>query len=190
MKTLQRRIVEEGKVLSGSFVKLDSFLDQHPDSDLMSDIGIEFYSRFKDRKINKILTLEDSGIAVAMVTGVSFGAPVVFAKRNKTMNVDPRCFKSRIFSYVKKIEYDVVVQRDSLRPGDHVLVVGDFISSGNAIKGLLDIIEQSGASLAGVGIVVEKTFQNGGNELREMGLKFESLTRIKSITDLGITFED
>ena len=190
MQALKDRIRRDGRILPGGIVKVDSFLNHQLDPMLMSEIGNEFHRRFAQEPVTRILTIETSGIAAALTTGLAFGVPVVFAKKHKSANMSGACFTSRVYSYTKKTEYDVSVSTEYLGPSDRVLIVDDFLATGNALKGLMDILRQSGAQLAGIGIVIEKSFQSGGRELRESGLRIESLARIRAITDSDVEFDD
>jgi len=190
MQALKDRIRQDGRVLPGGIVKVDSFLNHQLDPMLMGEIGKEFHIRFAGERITRILTIETSGIAAALTTGLAFGVPVVFAKKHKSANMSGFCYSSRVYSFTKKTEYEVSVSTEYLAPTDRVLVIDDFLATGNAIRGLLEIIRQSGAELAGIGIVIEKSFQNGGRELRESGLRIESLARIRAITDSEVLFDD
>ena len=190
MQALKDRIRRDGKILPGGIVKVDSFLNHQLDPLLMQQIGVEFHRRFQDMPITRILTIETSGIAAALTTGLVFGVPVVFAKKHKSANMSGQVYASRVYSYTKKTEYEVSVATEYLSAADHVLVIDDFLATGNAIKGLADILRQSGASVAGIGIVIEKAFQPGGKELRDAGYRVDSLARITEITDLDVFFDE
>jgi xanthine phosphoribosyltransferase len=190
MQALKDRIRRDGRILPGSIVKVDSFLNHQMDPLLMRDIGCEFRRRFAAEPVTRILTIESSGIAAAIMTGLAFGVPVVFAKKHKSANMGGSCYTSPVYSYTKATMYDVTVSSDYLGESDHVLIIDDFLATGNAVKGLLDIVRQSGASLAGIGIVIEKSFQDGGRELRAAGRHVESLAKIHSISNAEIVFED
>lgn len=190
MQALKDRIRRDGRILPGNIVKVDSFLNHQLDPMLMRDIGCEFRRRFAAEPVTRILTIETSGIAAALMTGLAFGVPVVFAKKHKSANMAGSFYTSAVYSYTKATMYDVAISSDYLVESDHVLIIDDFLATGNAVKGLLDIVSQSGASLAGIGIVIEKSFQDGGRELRAAGLHVESLAKIRSISDSEIVFED
>lgn len=190
MQVLKDRIRRDGKVLPGNIVKVDSFLNHQLDPVLISEIGSEFHRRFAGEPVTRILTIESSGIAAALTTGLAFGVPVVFAKKHKSSNMSGSCYTSPVYSYTKRVSYDVSVSSEYLGTTDHVLIIDDFLATGSAVKGLLDILRQSGASLAGIGIVIEKTFQDGGRELREAGLHVESLAKIRAISDTEVLFDD
>lgn len=190
MQSLKDRIRQDGKILPGGIVKVDSFLNHQIDPVLMHLIGQEFHHRFQDMPITRILTIETSGIAAALTTGFAFGVPVVFAKKHKSANMSGQVYASRVYSYTKKTEYEVSVATEYLSRSDRVLIVDDFLATGNALKGLTDILSQSGARLCGIGIVIEKSFQHGGRELREAGYRVESLARIRGITEDGVLFDE
>jgi xanthine phosphoribosyltransferase len=190
MQALKDRIRKDGKILPGGIVKVDSFLNHQIDPMLLRDIGAEFHLRYQAVPVTRILTIETSGIAAALTTGLAFGVPVVFAKKHKSANMSGAVYTSRVFSFTKKTEYEISVASEYLRPEDHVLVIDDFLATGNALKGLTDILRQSGATLAGIGIVIEKAFQDGGRELRASGLRVESLARIRAISEEGVFFEE
>lgn len=190
MQALKDRIRRDGKVLPGNIVKVDSFLNHQLDPLLMRDIGNEFHRLFASEPVTRILTIESSGIAPALAAGLAFGVPVVYAKKQISSNMSGSCFNSPVYSYTKKAMVQVSVSTEYLEKSDHVLIIDDFLATGNALKGLLEIIRQSGASLAGIGIVIEKTFQNGGRELREKGLPVVSLAKIRAISDTDVFFDD
>ena len=185
MELLKERIRKDGKVRSGNVLKVDSFLNHQMDITLFEEIGKEFKRRFSDCSITKILTIESSGIGIACIAAQSFGVPVVFAKK-----IDGAVFSAQIESFTHGRVYNVVVAREYLSPNDNILIIDDFLANGKALIGLEQIVKKSGASLAGAGIVIEKGFQNGGKELREAGMRIESLAVIKSMTEDGkIEFE-
>lgn len=188
MQKLKDKIMKEGTVEKGHLIKVDSFLNHQIDTGLMSDIGAEFYRKFKNEKVTKILTIESSGIAIALMTGVVFNVPVVFAKKQKSLNLGDHLYACQVFSYTKQVTYDISVAKDYLKPKDSVLIVDDFLASGNALAGLVDIVEQSQAKVAGVGIVIEKAFQQGGDKIREKGIRLVALASIQAIEDGKILF--
>lgn len=189
MELLKQRIKKDGKILNNNILKVDNFINHQIDPQLMMAIGVEFAHRFAYARATKILTIEASGIAPAIMTGYCLGIPVVFAKKSvpNTMK-DP--LVSKVHSFTKEIDYTIVVERDMIKPTDKVLCIDDFLAYGSAANGLHDIIKQIGADLAGMGFVIEKTFQNGGKQLREQGIHVESLAIIKEITDDGIVFDE
>lgn len=188
MKLLEDRILQEGQVRPGNILKVDCFLNHQLDVELLSKIGEEFYRIFKDDGINKILTIEASGIAIACMTAQYFKVPVVFAKKAKSKNIDGDVFTSKVQSFTYGKEYDITLAKKFLSPADKVLVLDDFLANGKAMKGLLDVCEQAGAQVGGIGICIEKGFQPGGAELRAAGYKLASLAIVDSMSDNGLTF--
>lgn len=182
--------MNEGKVLSDTVLKVDSFLNHQIDPQLMKEIGEEFANRFSNEVITKILTIESSGIAPATMLGLTIGAPVVFARKRKSLTLSGNLYSSKVHSFTKNETNEISVSKDFLTPDDNVLIVDDFLANGEAVKGLLDIAEQSGAMVVGVGIVIEKGFQTGGQILREQGIRVESLARIKSLANGQVEFYD
>lgn len=189
MELLKRRIKKDGKILNNNILKVDNFINHQVEPQLMMAIGVEFAHRFAYARATKILTIEASGIAPAIMTGYCLGIPVVFAKKSipSTMK-DP--LVSEVHSFTKNLNYTVVVEREMIKPTDKVLCIDDFLAYGSAANSLHDIIKQSGASLVGMGFVIEKSFQNGGKQLREQGVHVESLAIIKEITDNDIVFDE
>lgn len=189
MKLLEEIIENEGRVYPGNILKVDSFLNHQIDVDLMDRMGNEFYQYFKDRGITKVLTIEASGIAVACSVARCFEVPVLFAKKSKSLNIGDDIYTSRISSYTYAADYDVTVSRRYLKSTDTVLLIDDFLAIGNAMKGLIEICSQANASIAGIGICIEKGFQSGGEDLRKMGYDVKSLAIIESMSEDGtITF--
>ena len=189
MKALETKILTEGKVYPGNVLKVGSFLNHQIDVSFMSEIGEEFHRLFQDDKITKVLTIETSGIPIACFTAVCFGVPVLFAKKNQTKNLSDDCYCTQITSFTHGNTYQARVEKQFLNQEDHVLIIDDFLANGCALEGLLDILDQAGASCAGCGIVIEKAFQDGGKRLREKGIRVESLARITSMKDDGtLTF--
>lgn len=188
MESLKQRILAEGNVIGSSIIKVDSFLNHQIDVSLLSDIGKEFKKRFGNENITKILTVEASGIAIACLTAQYFGAPVLFAKKTEATNQDTEVYESEVYSFTRQRSYKIRVSRKYLSSADRVLIIDDFLAAGKAANGLIDIVEQAGASLAGVGIVIEKGFQQGGKALRDRGVKLESLAIVDSIENGRITF--
>ena len=183
MELLEQRIKKDGIVKAGNVLKVDSFLNHQIDIALMNEIGKEFKRIFADANVNKILTVEASGIAIAAIAGQYFNVPVVFAKKSQSINIDGSVYSTKIESFTHKRVYDVIVSKKYLSPEDRVLVLDDFLANGCAADGLIDIIEGSGATLVGVGIIIEKGFQDGGKRLRERGVRVESLAIIDSMDD-------
>lgn len=190
MQILKDRIREEAVVLPGNIIKIDGFLNHLIDIDLAADMAREFYRLFGDRGITKILTVEASGIALATLTGQVFGAPVLFAKKAKSDNIEGGLFKSEIFSYTYNKKVTLIVAKQWLSPEDRVLVVDDFLARGEALRGLCEIVEQAGAELCGIGVAVEKGFQGGGDALRARGVDLHSLAIIEQADDSGIRFRE
>lgn len=190
MNRLQQRILSDGHVGAGNILKVDSFLNHQIDTDLYDWIAGEFASRFSHEKITKVLTIEASGIGLACFTAHRLGVPALFAKKNRTKNISNDVYISAVSSYTTGVTYPVMVSKEFLLPEDRVLIVDDFLARGNALMGLIDLVRQSGAELVGCGIAVEKSFQDGGNRLRDMGIKVESIARICSMSsEGGISFE-
>lgn len=188
MELLKKRIRLEGKVLSDKILKVDSFLNHQIDPVLMLAIGEEFKKRFSDCKITKVLTVEASGIAAALMTGLVLKVPVVFAKKKTPSTIPANALVGSIQSYTRQEPVEIVVQDEYLHPDDHVLIIDDFLATGEASQGLLRIMQQSGANLVGVGIVIEKLFQEGGHALRKQNIRVESLVQIKSLENGQVIF--
>lgn len=189
MELLEQRIVKDGKVGGGDILKVDCFLNHQIDTAFISRLGEEFCRLFAGCGINKILTIEASGIGVACLTAMHFNVPVVFAKKVKTQNISGDVYTSKVESYTHKTTYDVAVSKNFLGKDDKLLIVDDFLARGKALEGLLDIAEQAGAQVVGVGIVIEKAYQEGGNIIRSKGVRVESLARIASMSvEDGVTF--
>jgi len=188
MKLLEQRILTEGKVLPGGVLKIDSFLNHQMDPMLMSEMAKELKRLYADAGVNKVLTIEASGIAIAIMAGYEFGCPVVFAKKSKTKNISDDLYTVEVESFTHGKVNTVVVSKEFLKPGDRVLIVDDFLATGAARVGLKALVEQAGAEVVGAGIAVEKVFQGGGNLLREKGMRVESLAMIASMDDTSLTF--
>ena len=188
MKMLEDKILQCGTVLPGNVLKVDSFLNHQLDVKLINELGKELYSNFLNDNITKILTVEASGIAIACAAAANFDVPVVFAKKGHHENVGNDVYTAEVFSFTKKKSYTVAVSKKFLSADDNVLIVDDFLATGEACFGLKKIVEEAGAKLAGVGIAVEKRFQGGGNMLRKEGVKLKSLAIIDSMTDDSIRF--
>lgn len=175
MDLLKERIVKDGQVFEGNILKVDSFLNHRIDMRFLKEVGKEFHRIFGSENVNKIVTIEASGIAVGCATALAFDCPLVFAKKSKTKNIADDVYKSIVQAYTHETLSEIFVSKDFLGPSDRILLVDDFLARGNAILGLIDLIHQSGATLVGCGIVIEKGFQEGGNRLREKGIRLESL---------------
>jgi xanthine phosphoribosyltransferase len=188
MKLLEQRILTNGKVLPGGVLKIDSFLNHQMDPMLMMEMAKELKRLYADAGVNKILTIEASGIAIAIMAGYEFGCPVVFAKKSKTKNISDNVYSVEVESFTHGKTNTVVVSNEFVNPGDRILIVDDFLATGAALIGLKALVEQAGATVVGAGIAVEKVFQGGGNLLREQGMRVESLAMIASMDDNSLTF--
>jgi len=187
MQFLKDKINKEAKIINPTTLKVDSFLNHQMDPQLMLEMGKEFKRRFEGKGINKILTIEASGIAIAIMAGLAFDAPVVFAKKKKPSTMSD-LYTTTVHSFTKKIDYDICLSKEFLSEGDKVLVVDDFLAMGNAIIGMEDIVAQAGAELAGVGIAIEKGFQDGGKIIRDRGIHLESLAILYTMEDNKVKF--
>lgn len=185
MKALKNRILRDGKCYEGGILKVDNFINHQMDPILMKSMAVELVRRFASAEINKIMTIEASGIAPAIMVGYLLELPVVFAKKKKPSTMENMLITS-VYSFTKQRNYDVCVSSEYLHPGDNVLFIDDFLANGNAAKGAIDLIHQAGANLAGMGFLIEKAFQHGGDELRQMGVRVESLAIIESLDDCEI----
>ena len=183
MELLKQRILKDGIVKDGNVLKVDSFLNHQMDVELYNEMGKEFRRLFPSEKINKILTIEASGIGIACIAAQYFHVPVVFAKKSQSINLDGEQYSTRIESFTHKRVYDVIVSKKYLQKGDRVLIIDDFLANGCAVSGLIDLIESAGAEIEGVGIAVEKGFQEGGKLLRGRGIRVESLAIVESMDD-------
>ena len=181
MKLLEERIRKDGVVKPGQVLKVDSFINHQMDIELFDEMGKEFKRLFADKKINKILTIEASGIGIACIVAQHFHVPVVFAKKAKSINLDGEMYTTKIESFTHKKVYDVIVSKKFLSEEDHILMIDDFLANGCAVAGLVDLVRSAGATVEGVGIAVEKGFQKGGQLLREKGLQVESLAIVESM---------
>ena len=192
MELLKERIRKDGKIKAGNVLKVDSFLNHQMDTDLFQEIGKEFKRRFSDVEINKILTIEASGIGIACVVAQQFHVPVVFAKKNQTKNIAGDVYTSKVESYTHGRTYDIIVSKEFLGKGDKVLLIDDFLANGKALEGLASLVKDSGAELVGAGIVIEKGLQVGGDLLRNQGIRLESLAIVESMDEESgeIVFRD
>ncbi|MCI9619598.1 MAG: xanthine phosphoribosyltransferase [Dorea sp.] len=189
MRLLEDRIRKDGVVKGNDVLKVDKFLNHQMDVELFTEIGKEFQRLFEGEKITKILTIEASGIGIACVAAQCFGVPVLFAKKNKTKNIAGDVYTSKVESFTHGRVYDIIVSREFLRPEDRVLLIDDFLANGAALMGLITLVREAGATLIGAGICIEKAFQPGGQRIREMGVRVESLVRVKSMSEEnGIEF--
>lgn len=181
MKLLEERIRKDGVVKKGNILKVDSFLNHQMDITLFAEMGKEWKRLFAEKTINKILTIEASGIGIACIVAQEFGVPVVFAKKTQTLNIDGAVYSSKIHSFTHNKDYDVIVSKKFLGEEDHVLIIDDFLANGCALEGLIRIVKDSGATLEGIGIAVEKGFQEGGKKIRDTGVQLESLAIVESM---------
>lgn len=181
MDLLKKKILEEGEVYAGNILKVDCFLNHQIDCTFLGEVGKEFHRLYKDEDINKILTIEASGIAIGAMVAQEFGCPLVFAKKNKTKNIAGDVYTHPVESFTHGTTYNIMVSKKFLGKGDKVLIVDDFLAIGNALKGLIALVEESGAELVGCGAVIEKGYQHGGDKLRASGVRVESLAIIESM---------
>lgn len=175
MNFLEERIVKDGIVKEGNVLKVDSFLNHQMDIELFDQMGAEFKKRFEDRPINKILTIEASGIGIACVVAQHFGVPVVFAKKTKSINIEGEMYTAEVESFTHKCKNQVIVAKKFLSEDDHVLIIDDFLANGCALQGLIQIVKAAGGTVEGIGIAIEKGFQSGGTVIRNLGYHLESL---------------
>ncbi|WP_139891768.1 xanthine phosphoribosyltransferase [Bacillus sp. D386] len=188
MKLLKAKIMEEGQVLSSEVLKVDTFLNHQLDPELMVAIGKEFAKRFKDAGITKVLTIESSGIAPSVMAGLELQVPVIFARKKKSLTLQDDLYTSTVYSFTKKEENTICIGQKFLNEEDVVLIIDDFLAKGQAAFGLVDIVNQANAKIAGLGIVIEKSFQDGGEILRDKGYRVESLARIQSLEKNKVIF--
>lgn len=188
MQRLKDKIRQEGKVLSDDVLKVDSFLNHQIDPQLMKEIGEEFAKRFHDAGITKILSIESSGIAPATMAGLVLDVPVIFARKRKSLTLSDNLYTAKVYSYTKNETNDISISKEFIHNNDIVLIIDDFLANGQAALGLIDLVEQTGASLAGIGIVIEKGFQSGGKLLRDRGVRVESLANISSLKNGHVEF--
>ncbi|MBQ9268874.1 MAG: xanthine phosphoribosyltransferase [Oscillospiraceae bacterium] len=175
MELLEKRILEDGEVYPGDILKVSGFLNHQMDIDLLKEMGLEWKRRFADAGVNKILTIEASGIGIACIAALEFGCPVVFAKKSKSLNLGKDVYCTKVESFTHKNVSDVIVDRRYLGPEDRILIIDDFLANGKALEGLMDLIHQAGATLCGIGIAIEKGFQGAGDRFRAKGIRLESL---------------
>ena len=192
MDLLKEKIVKEGRVVSDGVLKVDGFLNHQIDVELISEMGKDIYNHFKDKGVNKILTIEASGIGIACLTALQFGCKVVYAKKSKTSNLgNSELYVSKAYSFTHQTENTVIVSKKYISQGDKVLIVDDFLANGEACNALMDIVRQAGAEVAGVAIAIEKGFQGGGDKMRAEGVDLYSLAVVESMTvEGGVTFRD
>lgn len=185
MELLEKRIIQDGEILPGNILKVSNFLNHQIDVNLMEQLGEEFFRLYKDSNVTKVLTIESSGIAVGYAVARKFGVPLVFAKKHKSSTVNEGVYSSKVWSFTHNQAYTVVVSKKYISKGDKILIVDDFLANGNALKGLIEIVEQAEASVSGICIAIEKCFQNGGNLIRSAGYRVESLAAVEKMTDDG-----
>ncbi|GAA0593329.1 xanthine phosphoribosyltransferase [Virgibacillus siamensis] len=188
MKALKEKIQQDGKMLSESVLKVDAFLNHQIDPQLMKEIGEEFAERFQGQGITKILSIESSGIAPAVMTGLVMDVPVIFARKRKSLTLSDDLYTANVYSYTKHESNDISVSREFINSGDTILIMDDFLANGQAALGLIDIAQQSGAAIAGIGIVIEKGFQPGRKLIQERGIQVESLANIASLKNKEVSF--
>lgn len=189
MKILEERIRKDGIIKEGNVLKVDSFLNHQMDIQLFNDMGQEFKRLFHDKPINKILTIEASGIGIACIAAQHFDVPVVFAKKAQSINIDGEVYATKIESFTHKKTYDVIVSKKYISSNDHILIIDDFLANGCALNGLIDLVQSAGATVEGIGIAIEKGFQKGGELIRSKGVHLESLAIIESMNAASGTIE-
>lgn len=190
MKELKERIIKEGKILPGNIVKIDGFLNHRVDCQFMSQLADEFARLFDVSKVDLVLTAEASGIALAAICAYKWGVPMVFAKKAKSDNIEGGLYHSEVVSYTYKKTVTQILSKEWMTEKNHVLIIDDFMARGEAVRGLVNLVQQAGAQLMGIGIAVEKGFQGGGDKLREMGLNYHALAVIENADENGITFRE
>ncbi|MCV3755892.1 xanthine phosphoribosyltransferase [Limosilactobacillus fermentum] len=189
MKELEEKIRQFGTVLPGNVLKVDAFLNHQVDPVLMQHIGQEFAARFKDAKITKVWTVESSGIAPAVMTGLALGVPVIFARKHKSLTLNSGMYTADVYSYTKKTTNQISISKRYVDKTDRVLLIDDFLANGQAVEGMLQIADQAGVEVVGAGIVIEKCFQPGSAELAAKGVRFESLAKVSSLADGQVSFK-
>lgn len=190
MQLLKDAILERGSVKNGDVLKVDAFLNHQMDIPLINEMGKAFQEYFKNQHITKILTIESSGIGIACIAAQYFNVPVVFAKKSESRNLDGAVYTSRVTSFTRQRNYDVMVSKKFLTADDRVLIIDDFLARGSALLGLIDIIRQSGATIVGAGICIEKAYDDGGSKVRGLGIKVHSLAKIEYMDENRIVFAD
>lgn len=188
MKYLEQKIINEGKVLDGDVLKVDGFLNHLMDVNCLNNLAKEIYENFKDLKINKILTVESSGIGLACLTAQYFNCPVLVAKKHKSSNISNNVYCAKVYSFTHKTENTIVVSKEYLNANDKILIVDDFLANGNACIGLIDVVKQAGGEVLGISCAVEKTYQGGYQKLCDMGYRVKSLARIKEMNNGQVYF--
>ena len=190
MKLLEERIKKDGIVKPGNVLKVDNFLNHQMDIALFNELGKEFKRLFADCKVNKILTIEASGIGIACIVAQYFDVPVVFAKKAQSINIDGDVYSTKIQSFTHQRVYDVIVSKKYLNPEDHILIIDDFLANGCALEGLIDLVQSAGATVEGIGIAIEKGFQQGGKLIRDRGIRLESLAIVDSMEGGELVFRE
>ena len=192
MNFLEERIMKDGVIAAGNVLKVDSFLNHQMDIHLLNEMGAEFKRRFADKQINKILTIEASGIGIACIAAQHFDVPVVFAKKSQSINLDGDMYVAEVESFTHKCKNQVIVSKKFLSPDDHVLIIDDFLANGCALQGLISIVNSAGATVEGIGVAIEKGFQIGGQTIRNLGYQLESLAIVDAMdAETGsITFRE
>lgn len=190
MRQLKDKIVQEGSVLSDTVLKVDSFLNHQIDPFLMKEVGDEFAKRFEGTGITRILTIESSGIAPAVMAGLKLNVPVVFARKRKSLTLQDNLYVAEVHSFTKNITSEICVAKNYIHEDDRILIIDDFLANGQAVLGLMEMVNQAGARCVGAGIVIEKGFQDGGELLRKSGLRVESLAIVKSLENQTVTFAE
>ena len=188
MELLEQKILKDGRILPGEVLKVDSFLNHQIDVELLNKCGEEWYRLYKDAGITKIVTIEASGIGIACIAAQYFKVPVVFAKKSKSLNLSADCYTAEVYSYTKATTKTVMISKKYISPEDNILIIDDFLANGSALRGLISIIDQAGASVGGIGIAIEKAYQGGGDELRAKGIRVDSLAIVESMTDDSLSF--
>lgn len=188
MKALEEKILKEGRIRDGNILQVDNFLNHQIDAAFLIEMGKEIARLYKDAGVTKVLTIEASGIAIALAAAAEMKVPMLFAKKHKTKNINPNQYKTVVHSFTHGTDYDVVVSRDYLNADDVVLIVDDFLANGNALKGLIDLTNQAGGTVAGCAIAIEKGFQGGGDALRAEGIRVESMAILDAMEDGHIRF--
>ena len=188
MKLLEDRILKDGIVREGNILKVDSFINHQIDVLFIRQLAKEIKRLYEGEEITKILTIEASGIGIACIVAEEFGVPVVFAKKTKTVNIANDVYTTKVESFTHKNVYDIIVAKDFLKAEDKILIIDDFLAKGSALKGLIELIRFAGATIVGAGIIIEKAYQEGGGLIRDMGVRVESLARIKSMSEGKIEF--
>jgi xanthine phosphoribosyltransferase len=189
MELLKKRIIKDGYVIGTKVLKVDSFLNHQIDVALFNEIGKEFKKRFQDKSVTKILTVEASGIGIACIAAQYFNVPVVFAKKHEATNLDAQVYEAEVYSFTKNKSYNIRVAKKFLAKGDKILIIDDFLANGNAAKGLINIVRQAEAEPVGVGIVIEKAFQEGRSKIEQAGVNVESLAIITSMSEGNVVFQ-